>query len=508
MKKISKTYTFLSTSIPKSVGKYINQKDGIYEVTVLTNIKAYSEFLPNIEKFSRSNRTIESAIDATTFGRWSISDAQDYILSILQNRKVRTAFSLIENSNKEKHDNADGGNRTRVQEAYENDAFPLKPESFVTFRGVKTNVSGLTHSQLRSKYKQLYKTCYLEARITVDISYKLNARGKVNKFLSDNKIASVKKHENLFIQPTEIISSIRNIGEHPFFQTYRYGKKNVPKYVDMTSKNLELQNNILHLYAYTYIKHSEGKDISDVSFSKARFSHIANTFELDNKEQKLAWNKMISILDEMKLMYDDAPTTKFDPDLTNKSQSISTKSRYVNLQFFALDNLEFLFGVGAVIRDRKTYQSGMIQIFSELDECPIGLDEAVFTRFTRKFFDPVKKDAKIQSRIYECLILLAEKIHQHGPEKFGIVYKDPIRCFPRSMIDRKFAEQNFQCPIDGTILRKEARGGHNMAHSKGGTTTYDNLIVVSKRVNDAMGSLSFEEYCDMIGHNQYGEVLQ
>jgi hypothetical protein len=69
------------------------------------------------------------------------------------------------------------------------------------------------------------------------------------------------------------------------------------------------------------------------------------------------------------------------------------------------------------------------------------------------------------------------------------------RCFDIADVQRKWVEQGRRCYIDGTRLEfSDAEGAHIIAFSKGGTTTYDNLVVTHKDHNRAMGSMNVEDY--------------
>tara|TARA_B100001094_G_scaffold160309_1_gene155034 strand:- start:5143 stop:6492 length:1350 start_codon:yes stop_codon:yes gene_type:complete len=76
-----------------------------------------------------------------------------------------------------------------------------------------------------------------------------------------------------------------------------------------------------------------------------------------------------------------------------------------------------------------------------------------------------------------------------------ITIKDKKRAFSTTQKERKLAEQNFKCAIDGKSLAMvDAEAGHIDAHAKGGLTVYDNLAMIRKDYNGDMGTMSVEEY--------------
>ena len=80
-----------------------------------------------------------------------------------------------------------------------------------------------------------------------------------------------------------------------------------------------------------------------------------------------------------------------------------------------------------------------------------------------------------------------------------VTLKDPRRIFPRDWRERKLAEQGFKCAVDGQPLTMEnAQGGHIISHTDGGRTTYDNLAMISTEHNRKMGSMSLEQYKELL----------
>lgn len=76
-----------------------------------------------------------------------------------------------------------------------------------------------------------------------------------------------------------------------------------------------------------------------------------------------------------------------------------------------------------------------------------------------------------------------------------ITVKDPKRCYTAKQIEDRLIEQNWKDYIDGKPLKlKDAVGAHKVAHTNGGKTTLDNLVVVSAAHNTAMGSTDVETY--------------
>jgi len=80
-----------------------------------------------------------------------------------------------------------------------------------------------------------------------------------------------------------------------------------------------------------------------------------------------------------------------------------------------------------------------------------------------------------------------------------ITPRDKQRIFPREWREAKIVEQNYKCAISGeTITMDTAQGAHNIAWSDGGKTEYINLSMIATHHNSRMGSLSVQQYKELI----------
>jgi len=83
-----------------------------------------------------------------------------------------------------------------------------------------------------------------------------------------------------------------------------------------------------------------------------------------------------------------------------------------------------------------------------------------------------------------------------------ITITDKNRLFSREDREAKLAEQGFKCAVDGQPLTmKDAEGDHIIPHSKGGKTTYDNLVMIRKEYNREMSSMdiTLDQYRELKG---------
>ncbi len=81
-----------------------------------------------------------------------------------------------------------------------------------------------------------------------------------------------------------------------------------------------------------------------------------------------------------------------------------------------------------------------------------------------------------------------------------ITLRDPQRIFPREWREAKLVEQDYKCAVDGSpITMSTSQGAHNIAWSDGGKTEYKNLSMVSSHHNNKMGSMSVQQYKELLG---------
>ena len=77
----------------------------------------------------------------------------------------------------------------------------------------------------------------------------------------------------------------------------------------------------------------------------------------------------------------------------------------------------------------------------------------------------------------------------------GITKKDPKRTFSAVEKYDCWIKQGCKCAVTGEELSfDKAIGGHMIPHSKGGTTTYENLVILSEKINNDMGDTTFDKY--------------
>jgi hypothetical protein len=80
--------------------------------------------------------------------------------------------------------------------------------------------------------------------------------------------------------------------------------------------------------------------------------------------------------------------------------------------------------------------------------------------------------------------------------------KDPRRAFPSGWKEKKLSEQDYVDVIDGKPLNLDnSVMAHIISHKEGGLTVWKNLAVTSIEHNQAMGTMSLDQYKELLGYD-------
>ena len=124
------------------------------------------------------------------------------------------------------------------------------------------------------------------------------------------------------------------------------------------------------------------------------------------------------------------------------------------------------------------------------DKRGLTIGEA-FTKYNSGY-DSFKKQ-------YWTINWLLEKFDITRIENPYITLKDPTRSLPEKQREAKLSAQNFICAVDGKKLSmKDAVAAHVISHANGGRTTWDNIVMVRKSHNVAMGTMDLNSYKELL----------
>lgn len=174
-------------------------------------------------------------------------------------------------------------------------------------------------------------------------------------------------------------------------------------------------------------------------------------------------------------------------DSGTATKHINTKSLGDVVTLYQLTHaLEVKFG-----GDYKTTPAFAVHLFRTIQNlCNKDLYPSVFTG-QKTPYQSMKESTKSELNKIKIKYVLDAL----GDAPVGLTSLDPKRTFTRDEIYAGLAKQNFTCAVTGLPLNfDDAQGGHTIAHSKGGRTVPENLIVLHKEENRKMGAKSFVEY--------------
>ena len=86
-------------------------------------------------------------------------------------------------------------------------------------------------------------------------------------------------------------------------------------------------------------------------------------------------------------------------------------------------------------------------------------------------------------------LLLEFDVREH------LCIQDTKRSYTKTERETQLSEQNYKCDIDGEELSlSDAEAAHIVSYHNGGTTTMDNMVMVRREHNRAMGTMNLYDY--------------
>lgn len=455
-----------------------------------------SEFIKYAKLIDCNPLSQRQSVEESFIGKANMSKAQSIINSIFKGSDIgEIKLADITHENKENHyESIDGGNRKRALIAFINGQFPLH----------KTSVFG------EKKYGQLTKEQrdYLDSfAFRVAVYEDLTAADKGRLFRDTNTVTPVNHMEML-----------NSFGDHPIANAVRNTARYVPG-ADAKPHKLFASN-------ITKSKNGEMKEVfENVGFDNKR--HRIDEFVARLFYIVYAGNGglMTASSEQLLSMYEDpdldeakvkALSKKVDAVLDFIYEIAFVRKRWLrnNLsgrEFGMLYRLYFHYNEKYgkwKINDANAFLKGFK---SAMDQ----FDSRSPSKFARGTFILNKKNNGIDGSarlIHEAFggylgdHVSLEKARQlvtwiemfFDPFKDGsAIVLDKKRVFDRNDIESALIRQMFKDPITGNDLTMhDAAGGHIVAHSKGGKTTRNNLIALSKKDNSTSGAMNALEYVE------------
>jgi len=380
----------------------------------------------------------------------------------------------------------DGGNRKRaILKFYEN--------KFVLPKGSK--YEGLRYKDLDEKAKKHFLSYVIRFIEYGEISTKeigetfrnTNTTTPVNR--QEMRNSSAQNPVAVLVRRTT--RKIDEVGNIPHFLfDWKYNSKNDMEYTYLTfnNKGLHLDEQTARLL-YRVLKGEKSIVASDDNLDAMYVEY--EEFLADAENLKKAKKKLYDVLDFIVNIADTARRVKHNRGLSHKQYEMLVRLYFYlkeNYKTFKVENTEEFWKAftkamdSALSCEDVTFKerSGKVRVVSEA------------------FAQYLKSDLNDQWKYDKSLALFMEGFNL---DDCGLMLLDPKRCFTYEEIESALIKQDYKDFIDGKDLTmKDAVGAHVIAHSNGGKTTVDNLVVVSKAHNTAMGTMPVDVYKASLGY--------
>lgn len=422
------------------------------------------------DKNSKYYQILDSLINGVCLGEITIAE-------LLQSKKIKTAKNIVLEYF---YESIDGGHRSRAIDMFYRDQIKINDKFY--------------SEHTSSEKKEIDN---IEVIVCTYTNLKNKDKGFI--FRTKNKTTDVNHMEMLnSYGDTPISNMIRNITRrtvgiksipHTIFDWHTSSKSDKIYYDYISFDNNRLRQDLLSCrFAYRY--YLKLKDSSQSYFGGSSYSDMQSMYEDETIDQIFA-DKIEKRLEQ-----------QYDFLLHMHKCKTSIKNKQLNQhEFKVLSYLHLYFldkyGDSFVIVDGDTFMKEFIKADSNLldVEGPFKSEVIPDTNgytapvMFKKYIDAPDNSGKVELAINRLLKELEPKIED------CIQINDTVRSFSENEKTRKLADQEFKCAVDNLPLEyTEAEGGHIIAHSNGGKTDYDNLVMIRKVYNREMGTMDFNEY--------------
>lgn len=380
----------------------------------------------------------------------------------------------------------DGGNRKRAILNFYNNKFALPKGS---------KYAGLKYRDLSEDAKELFLSYVIRF-----IEYgEITTQEIGETFRNTNNTTPVNKQEMrnsegqnpvavLVRRTTRKIDEVGNI-PHILFD-WRINAKGDAEYTYLTfnNKGLHLDEQTARLLCRV-LQGEKSIAVSDDDLDKMYADYEA--FLTDEENLKKAKKKLYEVLDFIVNIADTARKYKNGRGLAHKQYEM-----LVRLYFYLKEHHKSF---------KVTDASEFWVAFTTAMDSVLSCDDITFKERSGKarvvsdaFGQYLKSDLNDQWKYDKSLELF---LKEFDLDNCGLKLLDSKRCFTRDEIESALIKQGYKDFIDGSKLTmKDAVGAHVIAHSNGGKTTIDNLVVVSKAHNTAMGTQPVDVYKASLGY--------
>jgi hypothetical protein len=479
MSKLAKKTTTVSNWMPPK------------KITPIVNIWSVADFIRFAKLIDTDPVGQRPSIEENPIGESKPSKAQSIINSIFRGSDIgEIKLADIQNEGGKFHyESIDGGNRKRALIGFVTGKFPLH----------KSSVLGQKHyGELTEKQREFFDNYTFRAAVYMN----LTAAEKGQLFRDTNNVTEVNHQEMLNSYGNiPIANAIRSIARHvrgmngqphELFDCSlnRLSNKLVYRNIAFDNSRLRIDELVARIFCIVY----NGKG----SLSSAAPSELREMYEDPDLDQLTVKQLQKRVEDVLGFVLEIANSRKFflKNPLTNKELVLLYrlyfhynekygKWKLVDPDLFlkkfkiAMDKFDKTnpskFAQGTFVLDKKNNgEDGSARLICEAFHSYLGEHKMITkarqtVEWIEHFFDPFKDESAIVI--------------------------DKKRVFNQDEIESALIRQMFKDPITGNDLTMhDAVGGHIVAHSKGGKTTANNLMTISRKINSEMGSMDAREY--------------
>ena len=374
----------------------------------------------------------------------------------------------------------DGGNRKRAILNFYNNKFALPKGS---------KYAGKFYKDLDDDAKEEflgYKMRFIEyGVIPTDMIGRIFRNTNLSTEVNRQEMRNSYGQNPVAVLVRRTVRKIPEVGNipHTLFD-WRYNAKDEPvfTYLTFNNKRLHLEEQVARIL-YRVLQGETSGVASDDNLDAMYVDYEEFLSNYDNL--KRTKKKLYDALDWLVNVADTARNHKNSRGLSHKQFVM-----LVRLYFYLKENYRS-FKFEDVNVFWREFTSAMNRVMSNVDD--LFQERSGKTRVVSEAFGQYLKSDLSDSWKYAKSIELF--LEEFDIDNCGIKLLDPKRCFSRSEIESALIKQGYKDYIDGKKLTmKDAVGAHIIAWSNGGKTKTDNLVVVSKKHNTAMGTMNVEDY--------------
>jgi len=440
---------------------------------------------PDIESLSKKQGIIDTVIRGYDFGEL----------------KLRTLIEAIHRATHFKYRSIDGGHRKRAVRDFINNKFKTARATVAYVNGQEIPVGNKYFKELPPEVKAQFSSYKMRFTIYGE-SMTDEQAGEI--FRRTNITTDVNHQEMLNSYEDNLVAQfVRDIsrpivGEnnkyHPLFEYKSLGEER--KQVWFQSASTRLRDDEFVTRFLTMLTKNE-KDANWLTSSNKEmenaFINLNRIWAVDAKKAKQHQNMVIEALDFM-LSY--ARAKKSVGGTLMSTQEFTMVSRFYVY-------LIRMFGrAGFKVSDfEKLYISvrNAMDRFVGRDENNLRTDTWSDNKGLRMVCECFRQYLTVHDDMERSELSVKWLLEEMDINGCGIKFTDTARAFTPDQIDEGLRNQGGVDWIYGKPLKpKDAAGGHIIPHCEGGTTTMDNLCVITKEDNQRMGSMDAHLYKAMV----------